>query len=61
MPGHKELLGPILNEEVEKVKEKVKGKVKENYGLGQNDGWKNIVKTSLITSMVMICYIVSQI
>ena len=61
MPGRKELSGHILNEEAEKVKGKMKWKVKGHYGLGQNDGWKNIVKTSLIASMVIICYIVSQI
>ena len=61
MPGRKELSGCILNEEAEKVKGKMKWKVKGHYGLGQNDGWKNIVKTSLIASMVIICYIVSQI
>lgn len=61
MPGRKELSGRILNDEAEKVKGKMKGKVKGHYGSGQNDGWKNIVKTSLIASMVMICYVVSQI
>lgn len=61
MPGRKELSGRILNDEAEKVKGKMKGKVKGHYGSGQNDGWKNIAKTSLIASMVMICYVVSQI
>lgn len=59
MPGHKELSNRILKEEVGKVVDKMKLKVKGRFATGQCDGWKNMSKTSLIASLINVEYIVS--
>ncbi|THU81342.1 hypothetical protein K435DRAFT_617015, partial [Dendrothele bispora CBS 962.96] len=48
--------GRVLNEEVEKAETAVREKVKNRYGSGQSDGWKNVAKNSLITGMVNVEY-----
>ncbi|KIK78817.1 hypothetical protein PAXRUDRAFT_162969 [Paxillus rubicundulus Ve08.2h10] len=52
MPGSKQLSGRILDEEAEKVIEGMKPKVKNRFATGQCDGWKNIVKSSIVASMI---------
>ncbi|KIK82178.1 hypothetical protein PAXRUDRAFT_154379 [Paxillus rubicundulus Ve08.2h10] len=57
MPGSKQLSGRILNEEAEKVIEGMKPKVNNRFVTGQCDGWKNIVKSSIITSTINVEHI----
>jgi hypothetical protein len=56
MPGRRELSGRILDQESAKVLENMKEKVKDRFGTGQCDGWKNINKTSIIGTMVNVEY-----
>jgi len=59
IPGRRELSGRILDEEAGKIVTSMKDKVHRRYGTGQCDAWKNIVKASIIASMVNVEYIVS--
>ncbi|KIM89370.1 hypothetical protein PILCRDRAFT_61066, partial [Piloderma croceum F 1598] len=43
-----------LDSVVNKVKEKVISKVKGKRAMGQCDGWDNIVKTHVVTSMITV-------
>ncbi|KIK75535.1 hypothetical protein PAXRUDRAFT_172563 [Paxillus rubicundulus Ve08.2h10] len=52
MPGSKQLSCRILDEEAEKVIEGMKLKVKNRFVMGQCDGWKNIVKSSIVASTI---------
>ncbi|KIK95261.1 hypothetical protein PAXRUDRAFT_77340, partial [Paxillus rubicundulus Ve08.2h10] len=52
IPGSKQLLGRILNKEAEKVIEGMKLNVKNIFITGQCNGWKNIVKSSIVASML---------
>ncbi|KAJ8584681.1 hypothetical protein M405DRAFT_746608 [Rhizopogon salebrosus TDB-379] len=56
MPGRRELSGRILDQESVKVLDNMKEKVKDHFGTGQCDGWKNINKTSIIGTMVNVEY-----
>ncbi|KIK79699.1 hypothetical protein PAXRUDRAFT_160608 [Paxillus rubicundulus Ve08.2h10] len=54
--GRKQLSGCILDEEAGKVVEEMKQVLKENFVMGQSDGWKNITKTSLVASLINVEY-----
>ncbi|KAF5374107.1 hypothetical protein D9615_008815 [Tricholomella constricta] len=56
LPGRKELSDRVLNEEADKVIREMLPQVKNGYGTGQCDGWKNIAKTSLIASTMNVEY-----
>lgn len=60
MPGRREMSGRILDEEADKVVGKVKGQVSGRFGTGLCDGWKNVSKSSLVTSMINVAYKVSD-
>ncbi|KAG6917691.1 hypothetical protein DXG01_001461 [Tephrocybe rancida] len=61
MPGQKELSGRVLDEESTKVVNEMLPKVRNSYGTGQCDRWKNITKTSLIASMMNVEYTINLI
>ncbi|KIK74275.1 hypothetical protein PAXRUDRAFT_836014 [Paxillus rubicundulus Ve08.2h10] len=52
LPGSKLLSGRILDEEAAKVVEGMKSKVKDRFATGQCNGWKNIVKSSIVASTI---------
>ncbi|KAM5544107.1 hypothetical protein V8D89_002293 [Ganoderma adspersum] len=52
VPERRALSGTYLDSAVEKAHEKVREAAKGRYATGQSDGWKNIAKTSVITSMM---------
>ncbi|KAK7458867.1 hypothetical protein VKT23_009877 [Stygiomarasmius scandens] len=56
LPGCNILSGRILNEEVGKADAETRVEVNGWFSTGQSDGWKNIAKNSLITSMVNMEY-----
>ena len=51
--------GQVLDSEVNKVEEKVISKVKGKMATGQCDGWDNIAKTHVVTSMITVEHEVS--
>jgi hypothetical protein len=53
------LSGRILDGEVKKVETKLIEKVKGKLATGQCDGWENIAKTHVITSMITVEHEVS--
>ncbi|GLB45662.1 hypothetical protein LshimejAT787_2500540 [Lyophyllum shimeji] len=57
MPGRKELSGRILDEEVNKVVNKMKPDVQNHYGTGECDGWKNVTKASIIAFIMNVEYV----
>ena len=67
LPSQQGLLGEILDIQVEKAYSSMHQHMSGLYGTGQCNGWKNIAKSSLITSMVnteyniSICQLVSVI
>ncbi|KAI0040417.1 hypothetical protein FA95DRAFT_1459517, partial [Auriscalpium vulgare] len=54
VPDRQVLSGVTLNRAVERVEVKIKTKVQGKLGTGQCDGWKNIAKTSVVTSMMSV-------
>lgn len=52
LPGRKTLSGWILDNEAEKVVNRMRQQVNGKFATGQSDGWKNISKTSLIGSII---------
>ncbi|KAI0710278.1 hypothetical protein C8Q72DRAFT_751816, partial [Fomitopsis betulina] len=52
LPGWYTLAGCILDEEADKVLNRMKANVKGRFAMGQCNGWKNIAKTSLVASML---------
>ncbi|KAJ3519444.1 hypothetical protein NMY22_g13201 [Coprinellus aureogranulatus] len=56
LPGQKQLSGSVLDGEARRVVDKMMERVEGWYGTGQCDGWKNILKTSLVASMVNVEY-----
>ncbi|KAI0729818.1 hypothetical protein C8Q72DRAFT_777221 [Fomitopsis betulina] len=56
LPGQYTLAGHILDEEADKVLNRMKAHVKGRFAMGQCNGWKNIAKTSLVTSMLNVEY-----
>jgi len=54
IPDHCILSGQVLNEQVKKVKENIKVKVQGKLVTGKCDGWKNIAKTSVVTTMMSV-------
>jgi hypothetical protein len=51
--------GRVLDSEVQKVENRVIGKVKGKMATGQCDGWDNIAKTHVVTSMMTVEHEVS--
>ncbi|THU99525.1 hypothetical protein K435DRAFT_613004, partial [Dendrothele bispora CBS 962.96] len=56
LPNRDVLSGRILDKEVEKADEETRKCTMGRFGTGQCDGWKNVAKKSLITSMVNVEY-----
>lgn len=52
VPERRALSGTYLNSAVEAAHSKTREAVEGKYATGQSDGWKNIAKTSVITSMM---------
>ena len=50
----KALGGRILDNEVQRVEAQTRQRVEGKVGMGQCDGWKNVVKTSVCTSMMTV-------
>jgi hypothetical protein len=57
VPDRRVLSGRILDGEVAKVEERIVGKM----ATGQCDGWKNVAKTSVVTSMITVEHEVSMV
>ena len=53
------LSGGILDAEVKKVEERIVAKVKGRLTMEQCDGWENIAKTHVVTSMMTVKHEVS--
>ena len=51
--------GRVLDKEVEKVEDEVRRKVQGKLGTGSCDGWKNVAKSSVVTSVMSVENIVS--
>ncbi|KAI0349246.1 hypothetical protein OH77DRAFT_1594337, partial [Trametes cingulata] len=54
IPDRRKLSGTYLDEAVESVIQKTRTDVRTKFATGQSDGWKNIAKTSVITSMMSV-------
>ncbi|TBU52035.1 ribonuclease H-like domain-containing protein [Dichomitus squalens] len=52
MPTRQVVAGRILDDEAKRVVEGMQLHLRQRYGTGQSDGWKNPVKASIIGSMV---------
>ena len=59
LPDRRALSGRILEREVAKVEARMREQIKGNIATGQCDGWKNVAKTSVITSMITVEHLVS--
>lgn len=51
--------GQILDGEVKKAEERVANKVQGKMATGQCDGWENVAKTHVVTSMMTVEHEVS--
>ncbi|THU82932.1 hypothetical protein K435DRAFT_795344 [Dendrothele bispora CBS 962.96] len=56
LPTCKQFSGRILDEEAEKSQSGMRSETVGLYEMGQCDGWKNVTKSSLVTSMVNVEY-----
>ncbi|KAJ2986487.1 hypothetical protein NUW54_g9747 [Trametes sanguinea] len=54
VPSRRQLSGKHLQEAVKTVRSSTRAAVQGKYATGQSDGWKNIAKTSVITSMMTV-------
>jgi hypothetical protein len=54
IPDRQKLSGSVLDEEVKKVEERMKVKVEGQFATGQCDGWKSILKMSVIGTMITV-------
>ncbi|CDO78287.1 hypothetical protein BN946_scf184674.g9 [Trametes cinnabarina] len=54
IPDRRQLSGKHLQNAVKMVKLSTHSAVQGKYAIGQSDGWKNIAKTSVITSMMSV-------
>ncbi|KIM69305.1 hypothetical protein SCLCIDRAFT_78472, partial [Scleroderma citrinum Foug A] len=54
IPDHRKLAGPILDKEVTRVISKTRLHTAGRFATGQSDGWKNIAKASVVTSMIIV-------
>jgi hypothetical protein len=54
------LSGKVLDKEVKKVEDAVHHKVQGKSATGQCDGWKNVAKSSIVSSVMSIENIVSK-
>lgn len=61
VPDRRVLSGRVLDEEVERVEAKTKGRVEGKIATGISDGWKNIAKTPVNTTMIAVEHEVSRI
>lgn len=59
IPDRRKLAGPILDKEVTRVVSKTRLQIGGQYATGQCDGWKNIAKASVVTSMIVVDFEVS--
>ena len=59
LPDRRALSGRILDREVAKVEARTRERIKGNIATGQCDGWKNVAKTSVVTSMITVEHLVS--
>jgi hypothetical protein len=50
----KALGGQILDSEVQRVEAQMRQRVEGKVGMGQCDGWKNVAKTLVCTSMITV-------
>ena len=51
--------GRVLDKEVEKVEDEVRRKVRGKLATGSCDGWKNVAKTSVVSSVMSVDNVVS--
>ncbi|EJD34361.1 hypothetical protein AURDEDRAFT_76253 [Auricularia subglabra TFB-10046 SS5] len=56
MPGRRELSGQILDREAAKCVDEMKLHVGNRFATGQCDGWKDIVKSSVVATMLNVEY-----
>lgn len=54
IPDRRVLSGRVLDSEVARVEMQLADKVNGKLGTGQCDGWKNVAKTNVITSMMTV-------
>jgi hypothetical protein len=59
LPDRRALSGRILDREVERVEARTRERIKGKVATGQCDGWKNVAKTSVVTSMITVEHMVS--
>ena len=60
IPDRRKLAGPILDKEVTRVISKTRLHTAGRFATGQSDGWKNIAKASVVTSMIIVDFEVSM-
>ncbi|KAH9941965.1 hypothetical protein B0H21DRAFT_670029, partial [Amylocystis lapponica] len=54
VPGRRVLSGTYLDRAVDEVRAKTKVRIQGKIATGQCDGWKNIAKTSVVTSVMTV-------
>jgi hypothetical protein len=59
LPDRRALSGRILDREVARVEARTRERIKGKIATGQCDGWKNVAKTSVVTSMITVEHVVS--
>jgi hypothetical protein len=60
LPDRRALSGRILDREVARVEARTREQIKGKIATGQCDGWKNVAKTSVVTSMITVEHVVSS-
>ena len=60
LPDRRKLSGPLLDSTVRNAEERIATRVQGRVATGQCDGWKNIAKTNVITSMMTVERVVSS-
>ena len=54
------LSGRVLDKEVQKVEEVIRQKVQGKFATGECDGWKNVAKSNVVTSVMTVDGVVSK-
>jgi hypothetical protein len=54
------LSGKVLDQEVQKVEEVIRRKVQGKLATGECDGWKNVAKSNVVTSVMTVDGVVSK-
>ncbi|THH15178.1 hypothetical protein EUX98_g9503 [Antrodiella citrinella] len=55
-PSAYTLSGPVLDQQAKEVEQRMKSRLSGKLGTGQCDGWKNVARTSVVSSLITVDY-----